>query len=394
MKSDRKNIFWLLFVGFVLFLMIYQYKYAGEKLLTACRPLLIGLLIAYPLNIMINWFKRNDFLYQRRILKSRAIHNGISVVLAVLILSACAIMIIGYVVPQLTACVIALLDRVPSGIRYLLNQPVVFRLIPAETMETLQKIDWTNWINHLVSMVNSDDLFRGMTTTATNALSVFSEILFGILFAAYFLSGKDRAISVLNRMLRAFVPEKYQDNVLRDARLLNECFHDFMVCQATQALIIGVSAAILMNVFGFPYASMIGTMNGFCALIPVIGGYVGAILGTLMILADSPGMALFFLIFIVVLQNVIGTLVFPKLIGQSLGLPAPWTLAAVLIGSGLRGIFGITVGVPLTAFGYRRVAMTLKEREQKAEEARKLKTSSETERDEERSETESGTETV
>ena len=145
--------------------------------------------------------------------------------------------------------------------------------------------------------------------------------------------------------------------------MLNDCFHDFIVCQAAQALIIGVSASVLMWIFGFPYASMIGALNGFCALIPVIGGYIGAIFGTLMIMADAPGMALFFLIFIIVLQNVIGTLIFPRLIGRSLGLPAVWTLAAVLIGSGLRGISGMLLGVPLTAFAYRMIGEKLRKRE-------------------------------
>ena len=167
-------------------------------------------------------------------------------------------------------------------------------------------------------------------------------------------------------MIRAFVPQQYQEAVLHSGALLRGCFHNFIICQALQALIIGVSATVLMNIFRFPYASMIGTMNGFCALVPVIGGYVGAVMGTLMILTDNPGMALFFLIFIVVLQNVIGTLVFPRIVGQSLGIPSGWTLAAVLVGTGLGGVTGILIAVPLTAFGYRMVKEKLEEREKAA----------------------------
>ena len=149
--------------------------------------------------------------------------------------------------------------------------------------------------------------------------------------------------------------------------MLNDCFHDFIVCQAAQALIIGVSSSLLMLVFRFPYATMVGTLNGFCALVPIIGGYVGAILGTLMILADSPGMALVFLIFIIVLQNAVGTFVFPRLVGRTLGLPGAWTLAAVLIGSGMMGITGILLGVPLTAFFYRTIGEKLSHREAEIE---------------------------
>ena len=347
--------------GFMLFLLIYWFMFTGQRLLYVCTPIFIGLVIAYPMNIMIQFFRKHDILYNRKILKSEKIHRVLSATLAVIVLAGCLAFIAGYMAPQLTACVIALLDKVPSGIAYLLNQPFTADLLPEETMETLQQIDWTNWINHLVTLVSSDDLFRRMTVTATSALSAFSSVAFGVMFACYFLSGREAAGVTATRIVWAFVPERKQASVFHAGRLLNECFHSFIVAQALQALIIGVSATVLMNLFRFPYASMIGTLNGFCALIPVIGGYIGAILGTLMILTDAPGMALLFLVFIVVLQNVIGTLVFPKLIGQSLGLPAGWTLAAVIVGSGLGGITGILLGVPMTAFVYRLIKEKLLE---------------------------------
>lgn len=363
MKIDRKSISRLVLGGFMLFLLIYWFMFTGQKLMYACTPIFIGLVIAYPMNIMIQFFRTHDFLYKRRIIKSERVHNICCVILAVIVLLGCLAFIAGYMAPQLTACVIALLDKVPSGMAFILYQPITAQLLPPETMETLQQIDWTNWVNHLISMVSSDELFRSMRTTATSALSAFSSVLFGILFACYFLIGRQAAGRTAARMVRAFAPEARQESIFHAGKLLNECFHNFIVAQALQALIIGVCATVLMNLFRFPYASMIGTLNGFCALIPVIGGYLGAVLGTLMILTDAPGMALLFLIFIIVLQNVIGTLVFPRLIGQSLGLPSGWTLAAVLIGSGLGGITGILIGVPMTAFVYRRIKEKLEERE-------------------------------
>jgi len=363
MKIERKNAARFVLAGFMLFLLIYWFLFSGQRVLISCTPIFIGLVIAYPMGIMVRFFEEHDLLYQKKILKSEKVHSILCTGLAVIVLVGCVAFILGYMGPQLTACVIALLDRVPSGIRFLLYQPAVAQLIPADTMETLQQIDWNNWINHVVSLVSSDDLFHSMTATATTALGAFSNLTFGILFSCYFLSGRKTAARVASRMVRAFVPEERRQHVFDSGRLLNDCFHSFIVCQATQALIIGVSATVLMYVFRFPYASMIGALNGFCALVPVIGGYAGAVLGTLMILTDSPSMALFFLIFIVVLQNVIGTLVFPRLMGRSLGLPSGWTLAAVLIGSGLGGITGILIGVPLTAFGYRRVKQELEERE-------------------------------
>ena len=167
----------------------------------------------------------------------------------------------------------------------------------------------------------------------------------------------------MTRTVRAFLDAEKEKIFFHYSGMLNECFHDFIVCQSLQALIIGVTSTIFLLIFRFPYATMIGVLNGFCALLPVIGGYIGAILGTLIILADSPQMAVMFLIVIVVIQNVVGTLVFPRLVGRSMGLPAVWTLAAVTIGSGMIGISGIVIGVPLAAFAYRCLGEQVLKRE-------------------------------
>ena len=363
MSIDRKSVRRLVLGGFILFLLIFWFTYTGRTLLDACRPMFTGLVIAYPMNIMISFFRRHDPLYNRKIMKSEKAHNVLTTVLAVILLLAILAFITGYVVPQLTGAVIALVDRVPTGVQELLEMPFVAKLLPRETEETLRNINWKDWINSLVNLVNSDDLFRSMTETASYTVSAISSFFFGILFACYFLSGKNTALSVSKRLVRAFVPEKHQEQVFHSGTLLNDCFHIFLVCQALQALIMGVAATVLMNLFRFPYASMIGVLSGLSALIPVIGGYIGAAFGTLMILTESPMMAALFLIFIIVLQNVIGLLIFPKLVGNSLGLPAVWTLAAVMVGSGLAGIMGILIGVPITAFFYRLIKEKLIKKE-------------------------------
>ena len=367
MQVDRKAIRRIVLGGFILFFLIYLYLFSGQIFLNACKPLFIGIAMAYIMNIMIGWFLEHDILYNRKILKSEKIHTILSTVLAVAVLILALTVIFGYIAPQLTACVITLMDKVPSGIRILLNSPIIIRLIPDDTMETLQQIDWTKWLNHLVSIVNSDDLIQGMTSTATSALSVFSTLMFGIMFACYFTAGRKRRHEQMTRALRAFLSPEKERIFFHYSGMLNSCFHDFIVCQSLQALILGLASTAFLLIFRFPYATMIGVLNGFCALLPVIGGYIGAILGTLIILADSPQMALMFLILIIVIQNVVGTLVFPRLVGRSLGLPAVWTLAAVTVGSGMVGITGIIIGVPLAAFAYRSLAEEVRRREEAQE---------------------------
>ncbi len=373
MEIDRKSVRRLVIGGFVLFLLIYFYLFVGERFLAAAQPLIIGIIAAYVMNIMINWFDKHDFLYNRGKLKNVRLHEIFSVLEAVIVLLLCCAFIFGFVIPQLTACALTLLDKVPSGIRYILNLDMIKRLIPEDTMQTLQMIDWSKWITHLISIVNKDDLFSSMTSTASTALAVFTTLLFGILFGIYFTTGRKEHFNRVRRLAKALLPEGKEEKVFYYFRLANECCHDFIFCQGMQGLIMGVISTAFLLAFRFPYATMIGVMNGFCALLPVIGGYVGAILGMLVILADSPRMAIMFLIVIVVIQNVVGTIVFPRLVGKSLGLPAVWTLAAVTIGGGLAGIGGIMIGVPGTAFAYRCLQEKVLQKE--AEEREKAKAS-------------------
>ena len=375
MKTDWKSIRNMVIGGFILFVLIYLYLYAGERFVNACTPLFIGLILAYVIDIIIKWLRKCDIFYNKGIIKSKRFHDVGTTVAAVMILILCIVLIGVYIAPQMTNCVITLLDKVPGGIRYLINLPIMEKILSPETLESLREIDWSNWINHLVSTVNSDDLVRSMTSTASSALVAFSSLLFGVIFTAYFLASREKIHRQLVRASRAFLPEGKEEIFFHYTGLMNSCFHDFIVCQVIQAVTIGVAATLVLWIFRFPYATMIGTLNGFCALIPVVGGYVGAILGTLMILSDAPQMAIFFLILIIVVQNVVGTFVFPRLVGQSLGLPAVWTLAAVTIGSGMLGIRGIVIGVPLTAFVYRCLKEYVKKREsQKKKEPERLGT--------------------
>lgn len=131
------------------------------------------------------------------------------------------------------------------------------------------------------------------------------------------------------------------------------CFHKYIVGQCTEALILGALCTVGMWIFGFPYATMTGAVIAFTALIPVAGGYIGAAVGAFMIMTVSPMKAILFLVYIVVLQQLEGNLIYPRVVGSSMGLPAIWVLAAVTVGGGVMGIVGMLIGVPLAATLYR-----------------------------------------
>ena len=135
--------------------------------------------------------------------------------------------------------------------------------------------------------------------------------------------------------------------------VLNDCFHKYIVGQCTEAVILGVLCTLGMLLLRLPYATMTGTVVAFTALIPVAGAYIGAAVGAFMILTVSPMKAVIFLIFLVVLQQLEENLIYPRVVGSSMGLPAIWVLAAVTIGGGVMGIAGMLLGVPLAAAIYR-----------------------------------------
>ena len=134
--------------------------------------------------------------------------------------------------------------------------------------------------------------------------------------------------------------------------VMNQCFRRYIVGQVTEALILGALCTIGMLILQIPYASVIGALVTFMALIPIMGAYISAIVGSIIIFTVSPVKALVFLIFIVILQQVEGNVIYPKVVGTSLGLPGLWVLAAVTVGGGLFGIPGMILGVPLTATLY------------------------------------------
>ena len=143
---------------------------------------------------------------------------------------------------------------------------------------------------------------------------------------------------------------------------LNDSFHRFIVGQCTEAVILGGLCMIGMWIFRFPYAVMVGVLIGFSALIPFAGAYIGAGVGAFMILTESPLQALLFLVFIVVLQQLEGNLVYPKVVGSSIGLPGIWVLAAITIGGGLMGVLGMLLAVPLLATVYKLIQADVRKR--------------------------------
>ena len=200
-------------------------------------------------------------------------------------------------------------------------------------------------------------------TAVSSVASTVVKVFLGVVFAVYLLAGKETLAAQFTRVSRTYLGDKITQRTLYVLRVLNDSFHAFIVGQCTEALILGAMCFLGMMVFGFSNALTISVMVGFTALIPIAGAYIAGAAGAFMLFVESPLSALLFVIFLLVLQQIEGNLVFPRVVGSSIGLPGVWVLAAVTIGGGVMGIPGMLLGVPLASAAYRLLGRDVQARQ-------------------------------
>lgn len=357
MKTDAKSLLKVGIAIFLLYLCIHYWTGISGFLLTivgAAFPLTIGCVIAYLINILMSWFERHYFPNSIRpaVIKSRRI---VCLIAAILSMLAIVALIVWLVLPQLIDCIMLIINILPGTIEKLLAQIEKLNILPEDIFNFLEGIDWKSQIGKILEGV-TNGVGSVMETVFKAVSSVFSGVvtaLLAIIFALYLLLGRDRLAGQFRRLMHRYLRPRWFDKVMYFLGILNDSFHKFIVGQCIEAVVLGLLCTIGMSIFRFPYATMIGALVAFTALIPVAGAYIGAGVGAFMILTVSPMQALLFLVFIVVLQQLEGNIIYPRVVGSSIGLPGIWVLAAVTIGGGIMGVVGMLLGVPLAAALYR-----------------------------------------
>ena len=373
MEKKTVNISWktcfkVALVAFLLFLAIFYWKgIAGvvSTVLSACAPIFIGFGIAYVVNILMSFYERHYFKKAKKRKLVDKTRRPVCLILAILTLLLIVSLVILLVVPELVGCVKFLIAKIPPLIDEIIKNPIIRELVPKDVLSKLANVDWMSYITKLIETVSSGigDAFGALINALTSAVSVVVTTLLSIIFSLYLLGDKDGLKTGAARLCKTYLPEKVTGRIVYTAGVVDDCFHKYIVGQCLEAVILGGLCIIGMLIFRFPYAAMIGTLVGFTALIPVAGAYIGAGVGAVMMLTESPLTALLFLVFIIVLQQLEGNLIYPKVVGNSVGLPAIWVLAAVTVGGGLGGVLGMLLGVPVMAAIYRLVSENMKKKE-------------------------------
>ena len=363
MKLEWKNCFRLGATIFLTFLAIHYWSSLTGLigvLFSAASALIIGCVIAYVLNILMSFYEKHYFPKNQ----SKAVEKSKRVVCmlaAMLTLVAVVVLIIGLVLPELAACIRLLIAEIPvaidSAVAWLEETGLLATVMTEDAVASLMSINWQEKMTELISVLAAG--VGGVAQVAVGAVSatvsVVAQFVIGLIFAIYLLVGKETLGGQVNRLMEHYLKPAWNKKIRYVVGIFDNSFHKFIVGQCIEAVVLGVLCIIGMTILRLPYAMMIGTLIGFTALIPVAGAYIGAGVGAFMILTVSPVQALIFLVFVVVLQQLEGNLIYPKVVGSSIGLPGVWVLAAVTIGGGIMGIPGMLLGVPTVASVYQLV---------------------------------------
>lgn len=363
MKLTWKDCVKLVVSVFVLYLLVHYWQSAADlvsTLLGAALPLIIGCVVAYLVNILMS-------NYERRWPEKKAVklRRPVCMLLAFLTLVAIVALIFRLIVPQLGDCVGVILAELPGFMDNAIALAEDWKLFSPEVLSSLETVDWNAQLGKLLGVVTSGigDVVGVVVSAVSSVFSFLVTALLSLIFAIYLLSGKENLASQADRLAKRYLSQRIYGKLAYFLHILDDCFHRYIVGQCTEAVILGVLCAVGMAILRLPYALMVGALVAFTALIPVAGAYIGAGVGAFMILTVDPIKAVIFLVFILILQQLEGNLIYPKVVGSSMGLPGIWVLAAVTLGGGLMGIVGMLLGVPLAAAAYRIVRDDVKKHE-------------------------------
>lgn len=333
-------------------------------------PFIIGLAIAFVLNVLVNVIEKK-WLKNWKV--STTTKRAVGLIIALTIIIGFIVFLLFLIIPNLQNTIAIFADNIPiynENLQALLNSWGIDANIINEVVEALKALgdSASSYIQE-----NSNQVLETTLGIATNVVTGFVNITIGLVFAIYFLAQKEKISGQVANLMKAYLPDKVNQKITDIALLSNKIFSNFVGGQCIEALIIGFLCFLGMLILRLPYASTISVLVGFTALIPVFGAFIGTIIGAFLIFMISPLQALIFVIFILVLQQLEGNLIYPKVVGKSVGLPGIWVLVAVTIGASINGILGMLLSVPIVSIIYSIVATNvryrLKEKETKNKKA-------------------------
>lgn len=361
MKLDRKNILKILGIvtaSLAIAWVMEHYQMIGQGIGTVLHilwPLMFGIIIAFVLNIPMRFFERH-ILTKTKKKGLQLLRRPLCILLAILCILGILVLVFSLVVPQLIDAVSLLIKEVPPFVNSVLEKAFEKEdiYVQFENWVSTLEINWEETAKKAITMITQGAgslLGSTISVIAAIAGSIFNFVM-ALIFALYMLLGKETLKSQLKRSCDAFLPEKFVLRLHHVMRVTCTTFEKFVSGQCVEAVILGTLCLVGMLLLRLPYATMIGALVGFTALVPIVGAWLGAIVGAFMIGMQSPSQAVVFIIFLLLLQQVEGNLIYPRVVGSSVGLPPLWVLTAITLGGSINGIVGMLLAVPVFSVLY------------------------------------------
>ena len=357
-KSVLKKLF-VLAAGCILFAWLVLDTARATAMFTAIwnliSPFVVGAGIAFVFNVPMRAIER-----QLADIRKAGLRRGISILLTILCLVLIIMFVFELLIPQIRLTVASLSQTIPVFIEGLAAKLMVMMQdhpeLRAWIQETLnlESLDWSSILTETLGFLSNQmsTVMGGAVTVIGSVTKAIINTVVSIAFAIYCLARKEILARQGRRLLYSLISENHADQVTRVLRLTNSTFSNFISGQCLEACILGCLFAVAMAIFKMPYISLVSVVIAVTALIPVVGAFVGCILGAFFILVNSPLQALTFVIMFLVIQQLENNLIYPRVVGTSIGLPGMWVLVAVTVGGDLMGVGGMLLMIPLTSVIY------------------------------------------
>ncbi len=358
-KTFRNNLFLITF-GICLLVALLNINYLVgyfAMFVNIITPVLIGLGVAFILNIPMTFMEHHllGFMNRFKNKKNRNLNKGkrmISITLTFLLVIGILAGLITFVIPQVSASVDTLMVKLPGYVdsfNSLVDQTLAFFNLPS-TLWTDITIEWNTVMEQFGSLLLTSvpEIFN-----ATKNITVgFFNIIMGIVISIYLLADKENLLALKDKLIYAYIRKDRADFIQDVSVTANQVFHGFIAGQITEAFILGTLCTVGLAILQIPYALLIGVLVGMTSVIPVFGAFLGAVPSGFILLVVNPIYCLIFVIYIIALQQVETNIIYPRVVGGSIGLSGLWVLIGMLIGGSLFGFLGIILGIPTFAVFY------------------------------------------
>ena len=353
-KTRKDIIIIISYIALVIFALVNFSKifvFLG-KVISIFSPFLLGIILAFVLNVLNNFIEKKIFGKIKPSKIWNKIKRPLCITLSLILVFLTIFFVMNLLIPQLKNSASLFTDTLPAykediiGIlnKFDVDESTVNKV--GEYLDNFGKVI-TDYIKG-----NSKDVITVTTEVATSVVNIISKGIITLVFAIYMIAQKETLSRQINKVMKAYFKPKTINKINTVGTLANKTFSNFVTGQCLEALIFGSLVFVGMLIFRFPYASTIGVLLGFTALIPIFGAFIGTAIGFILIMMVSPVKAILFVVFIIVLQQIEGNLIYPRVVGKSIGLPGMWVLLSVTVGGSIGGILGMLIATPLCSLLY------------------------------------------